>query len=60
MEVTGQLHASAVLLPGKQSPVLVEQRLGEPQTGLGAMEKIKISCHFRESNSNASVVQPLA
>jgi hypothetical protein len=60
MEVTGQLHASATLLPGNLSPVLDEQRVGESQTGLGAMEKIKSLAPPLESNSDASVVQPVA
>jgi hypothetical protein len=43
MKASGQLHAPAALLPGKETGYPLDRRLGGPQTGLGAMVKRKIS-----------------
>jgi len=47
--VNGHLHASATLLAGKESPVLIGRKLGEPQSrsGLDGEEKLYLR---RESN----------
>jgi hypothetical protein len=41
MEVSGQLHASAALSPGKDSLVPIDRKLDEPQgrSGRGGEEK---------------------
>jgi hypothetical protein len=39
--VSGQLHAHAALPPGKEPPVPLDRRLGEPRAGLEDMEKWK-------------------
>jgi hypothetical protein len=42
MEVSGQLHAPATLLPGNEPQVLLDRRLGGPKirSGRGGKEKI--------------------
>jgi len=48
--VSGQLHASAALPPGKELPVLVEQEAGwDP-----AVSKRRSPCHCWESNPGHS------
>jgi hypothetical protein len=42
MEVSGQLHASAALHPGKSLRYPLDRRLGVPRICLEAVEKIKI------------------
>jgi hypothetical protein len=53
MEVSGQLHATPTLTPGKQPlvPIVYE-------AGLDIMEKTEIS--YRESNPNSSLIHPIA
>jgi hypothetical protein len=60
MEVSGQLHAPAALLPGKMPPVPIEWEVGwipEPVWSTWSREN---SWPYRESNSNPSVVQAVA
>jgi hypothetical protein len=49
MEVSGQIHAPAALLPGKKIPLPFSRWVG-PRAGLGAMEKGKLTCLYQESN----------
>jgi hypothetical protein len=57
MEVSGQHHTLAALPPGKRSCCPSDKRLGGPQIGLDAVEKLKIFCPFRESKPASSFVQ---
>jgi hypothetical protein len=56
MEMSGQLHASAALPPEKHC---IGGWVG-PRAGLDVMGKIKISCPYRESKLNSSVIQPIS
>jgi hypothetical protein len=61
MEVSGQLHTPAALLPGKEPPGThwIGGWVG-PRAGLDAMVKRKIPRPRRESNPRAPIVQPVA
>jgi hypothetical protein len=53
LEVSGQLHAPAALSPGKEPPVPIG-----PQSRSGRRREKFLP--YRDSNSNPSVVQPVA
>jgi hypothetical protein len=55
LEVSGQLHAPAALLPGEYP---LDRRLGGPQSRSG--RRGEYSGPYRDSNSDPSVVQPVA
>jgi hypothetical protein len=56
MEINGQLHALAVLSPGKTPLISISIRgLMGPRAGLDAMEKREISFLCREENPGRSV-----
>jgi hypothetical protein len=60
MEKNDQLHAPVALPPGKEPSVPTEwgkRDLWDPEMGLDAVKKRKISCFCRESNSNFLVAQ---
>jgi hypothetical protein len=59
MGVSGQLHAPAAFTPGDTAPGThcVGGWLGL-RADLDVMEERKISCPWRESNPDSSVVQP--
>jgi hypothetical protein len=50
MDVSGQLHVPAALLPGEKSPVTIGWRLGGSQSQSGRDGKEKTSCPCRESS----------
>ena len=58
MEESGKIHATAVLLPGKELPLPVEKKAGSggggpSRAGLDNVTKGKVSLHFcREMNQN--------
>jgi hypothetical protein len=60
MEVSGQLHAPAAFLSGKELPVPLDGRLLNPRAGLVAVRKRKISCPCRETNPDSSAMHPEA
>jgi hypothetical protein len=54
MKVNAYVHAPADL-PGKESPVPLDRKLGGPQSRSGrCKEEKKISCPYRESNPSRS------
>jgi len=55
MELSGQHHASAALLQGKEPPGWVDF-----SATVGNWEKSEFSYPCRESNHKSSVVQPVA
>jgi hypothetical protein len=59
MEVSGQLHASSALPPGKEAPAThwIGNRVG-PGVVLDAVVKRKTCSPRRESNPRTSIVQP--
>jgi hypothetical protein len=59
MEVSGQLHAPAALLPGKEPCYPLDRRLGGPQSSSGRGGEEKNSQHSRESNPRTPIVQPV-
>jgi hypothetical protein len=61
MEVSGQYHVPAALLPGKESPFIhwIGGWVG-PRGVLDAVVKRKIPRPRRESKSRTSIVQPIA
>jgi hypothetical protein len=60
MEVSGQLHVPAALLPGKEPLVyLLDRRLGGPQSHSGRGGEEKIPSSLRESNPRTPIVQPV-
>jgi hypothetical protein len=52
MGVSGQLHAPAILPPGKRGWV-------GPRYGTDVMQKRKMYFYYREPNTDSSVVQPV-
>jgi hypothetical protein len=56
MDVSGQLHAPAALLPANHCA----GNLTSLSASLGVTEERKISCSCQESNPDSTVVQPLA
>jgi hypothetical protein len=58
MEVSGQLHAPAVLPPKKESMVPTGLDAGWARAGLGAVGKRKISCPCRQSNPGRRARRP--
>jgi len=62
MEVSGQLHAPAALLPGKEPPVPIEQGAGlapQPDIARGWREEL-LSCPCRGSKPNRPARSPVA
>jgi hypothetical protein len=60
MEVSGQPHALAALLPGKEPTVPIELNAGwDSRVGFDAVEKRKFSFPCRESNPNSPAVRPI-
>jgi hypothetical protein len=59
IEVSGQLHAPAVLLPLKEPPYPWLGGWVDPRAGLDDVE-IENSLPYLDSNSDPSVVQPVA
>jgi hypothetical protein len=57
MDVSGQLHDPAALLPGKEP--LIGGWVG-PSAVLDAVVKRKIPSHRRESNPRTPIIQPVA
>ena len=55
--MSGQLEASANLLPGTAS---LNRRLGGTQRWSGRFAEEKLSCSWRESNNDFSVIQSVA
>jgi hypothetical protein len=61
MEVSGQPHTPATLLPGKEPLVPIGEEAGwAPRAVLDAVVKRKISIPRRESNLRTPIVQPVA
>jgi hypothetical protein len=61
MEVTGQLCTPSALLPGEERPVLIGLDTGVgPTTDLEVMEKIEISCPYRELKPDSSAAHLIA
>jgi hypothetical protein len=60
MEVSGQLHASAALSPGKEPLVLIGQEAGWALRAVLDAVMRKIPNTHWESNSGTSIVQPVA
>jgi hypothetical protein len=60
MEVSGQLHAPAALLPRKEPLVPIGKRLGVLQSRSGRSGEEKISQPRQESNPRTPIVQPEA
>ena len=52
MDILGQLEVQTALPPGK-TPLVASGGWVSPRTGLGVLEKRKISCTCRESKSQA-------
>jgi hypothetical protein len=59
LEVSGQLHALATLPPGKEPPVLLGQEAGWTLKPVWTCRR-ENSWPYRDSNSNPSVIQPVA
>jgi hypothetical protein len=61
MGVSGQIHASVALLPGKDPPVYnwIGGQVG-PRAGLDTVVKGKIPSICRESIPRSPIVQPVA
>jgi hypothetical protein len=57
-EVSGPLHAPDALPGGKSPRYPLDRRLGGPQSRSG--RRGENSCPYRDSNSDPSVVQPVA
>jgi hypothetical protein len=57
MEVSGQLHAPAALLRGKNTRYSLDRRLDGPQSRTGRGENY---WPYQECNSNPLVAQPVA
>jgi hypothetical protein len=58
MEVSGQIHAPAALLPGKEPQYPLGRRLGGPQSRSG--RRGKNSTPYRDKNYDPSIVQRVA
>jgi hypothetical protein len=56
----GQLHAPAALPPGKEPPVPIEYEIGWTREPVWTTWRIENSWPYRDSNSEPSVVQPVA
>jgi hypothetical protein len=59
-EVSGQLHAPAALPPEKEPPVPIRYEVGWVPEPVWTMWRRKNSWLYRDSNSDPSVVQPVA
>jgi hypothetical protein len=60
MEVSGQLHAPAALLPGKETPTQPPPDCVDTRIGLDVLGRIDISWACRESNPDFSIIQLVA
>jgi hypothetical protein len=58
--MSGQLHAPAALPPGKEPPVPIEQEVGWTSEPVWTIWIRENSWPHRDSNSDFSVVQPVA
>jgi hypothetical protein len=56
VEVSGQLHPSSALLPGKEPAVSRLETVVEPRVGLDVVEKGRVSTHFQEEKRNESLI----
>jgi hypothetical protein len=61
MDVNGQFHEVAALIPGESAPLPAEEEgwMGT-RPGLDAMEKRKVSFPCQKSNHDSLEVQPIA
>jgi hypothetical protein len=60
MEVSGQLHASADLPPGKEPPVPIRYETGWAPDQVWTTWRRENSWPYRDSNTDPSAVQPVA
>jgi hypothetical protein len=60
MEVIGQLHAQAALLPGKEPPVPMGLEAGWTPEPVWTTWRGEKSCPYRDSNTDPSAVEPVA
>jgi hypothetical protein len=60
MEVSGQVHASAALLPGNEPPEPIEYEAGWSPEPVWTTWREGKPCPYRDLNSDPSVVQPVA
>jgi hypothetical protein len=60
LEVSGQLYAPAASPPGEEPPVLIGQDIGWTSKLVWTTWRRENSWHYRDSNSDTSVVQPVA
>jgi hypothetical protein len=61
MEVSGQLHDTAALLPRKEPPIHTGKAgWVDPRAGLDAVVKRKIPTLFQEMNPRTPIIQPVA
>jgi hypothetical protein len=60
MDVSGQLHAPVALPPGKESPVPIGYEAGWAPEPVCTTWRRENSLTYRGSNSDPSVVQPVA
>jgi hypothetical protein len=60
MEVSGQLHATAALTPGKKPQVAIGNEAGWAPEPVWTTWRREHSCPYRDSNWDLSVVQPVA
>jgi hypothetical protein len=60
MEVSGQLHAPAAFHPWKDPQVPIGQEVGWTSEPVWTIWRRKNSWPYRDSNSDPSVVQPVA
>jgi hypothetical protein len=58
--MSGQLHAPAALLPGKVSPLPIGKEVGWTPVPVRMARRRENSWPYRDSNSDPSVVQPVA
>jgi hypothetical protein len=60
LEVSGQLHAQAALPPGKEPSVPIGEEVRWTSEPVWTIWKRENSWPYRDSNSDLSVVQPVA
>jgi hypothetical protein len=60
LEVSGQLHATAALPPGKEPLVPIVYEVGWTSEPVWKIWRRENYCPYRDSNSDPSVVQPVA
>jgi hypothetical protein len=60
LEMRGQIHGPAALLPEKDPPVSIGQEVGWTPEPVWMMWRCENSRPYRDSNSDPSVVQPVA